>query len=306
MQVWAAVRSTSPRDYLTDSRIHFLELNLDNEEQMRKALKGMDFDYVVHAAGATKCRRREDFFRINTQGTTNFVNALVASNIPLRKFVYLSSLSIYGAIKEQGDPYPEIRENDIPQPNTAYGESKLQAEQWLAGTTLPYVVLRPTGVYGPREKDYFMMVKSIKSHTDFAVGFKKQDITFVYVADLVQAVFLALEKGHTGRKYIISDGSTYSSSAFSKLVKEQLGNPWVLKIKAPLWLLRIITTFGEAYGQLTGKITALNSDKYNILKQRNWRCDITPAQEELGYKPEYQLPRGVELTVKWYKENGWL
>ena len=66
---------------------------------------------------------------------------------------------------------------------------------------LPYVILRPTGVYGPRERDYFMMAKSIQSHTDFAVGFKQQDITFVYVTDVVQAVFLAMEKGQTGRCY---------------------------------------------------------------------------------------------------------
>jgi len=306
MEVWAAVRATSSRRYLTDSRIHFIELDLGSEEQMRKAMKEMQFDYVVHAAGATKCLHSEDFFRINTEGTRNLANALTALKMPLRKFVYMSSLSIFGAIKENGEPYEEIREGDTPEPNTAYGKSKLKAEQWLEGTSLPYVILRPTGVYGPREKDYFMMVKSIRSHTDFAVGFKKQDITFVYVADLVQAVFLALEKGAAGRKYIISDGCTYDSSAFSNLIKQQLGNPFVLKIKAPLWLLRIVTTVGEAYGQMTGKLTALNKDKYNILKQRNWRCDISPAVKELRYKPGYLLPKGVELTVKWYKDNGWL
>ena len=54
----------------------------------------------------------------------------------------------------------------------------------------PYIILRPSGVYGPRERDYFLMAKSISQHIDFAVGFKRQDITFVYVEDVVQAVFL--------------------------------------------------------------------------------------------------------------------
>ena len=53
-------------------------------------------------------------------------------------------------------------------------------------------------------------------------------------------------------------------------------------------------------------MTALNNDKYQILKQRNWRCDITPAINELGYKPNYDLTRGVEETIAWYKENKWL
>jgi nucleoside-diphosphate-sugar epimerase len=42
------------------------------------------------------------------------------------------------------------------------------------------------------------------------------------------------------------------------------------------------------------------------MKQRNWRCDIAPAESELGYKPQYQLKQGVHETMTWYKEEGWL
>ena len=125
--------------------------------------------------------------------------------MPLKKFVYLSSLSVFGPIREE-QPYKEITENDKPSPNTEYGKSKLEAERFLMESELPTVILRPTGVYGPRERDYFMMAKSIKAHTDFAVGYKPQDITFVYVLDVVQAIFLAIEKGEPGRKFFLSDG----------------------------------------------------------------------------------------------------
>ena len=168
------------------------------------------------------------------------------------------------------------------------------------------MVLRPTGVYGPRERDYFMMAKSIKQHSDFAVGYKRQDITFVYVTDVVQAVFLALEKGQTGRKYFLSDGQVYQSTTFSDLIHEELGRPWWIRITAPVWVLRVVTFFGEHIGRMTGKVTALNNDKYNILRQRNWRCDIEPAIRELGYHPEVDLKEGVRRSIKWYKENGWL
>jgi UDP-glucose 4-epimerase len=57
---------------------------------------------------------------------------------------------------------------------------------------------------------------------------------------------------------------------------------------------------------MAGKSSTLNMDKYNIMKQRNWQCDITPAVEEIGYKPEYNLERGVVETIKWYKKEGWL
>ena len=306
-ETWAAVRRSSSLDFLHDERIHLIELNLSSKEQLVEQLRGKAFDYVVHAAGVTKCLNKADFRRINTEGTKNLVEALLEVKMPLKRLVYLSSLSVFGAIKEKM-PYDEIREDDTPQPNTEYGRSKLAAEQYLASldSRLPYVILRPTGVYGPREKDYFMMAKSIKQHIDFAVGFQRQDITFVYVTDVVQAVFLALEKGKTGRKYFLSDGEVYQSTTFSDLIHKELGSPWWLRITAPTWVLRILTFFGEYAGRISGKVTVLNKDKYNILKQRNWRCDITPARKELGYEPKVKLKDGVRTTITWYKENGWL
>ena len=304
-EVWAAVRKSSSRQFLQDERLRLIELDLDSENRLKEQMKDCRFDYVVHAAGVTKCLNKADFRRINTEGTKHLVKALSALDMPLKRFVYLSSLSIMGAIREQ-QPYTEILESDTPKPNTAYGKSKLETEQWLETQNIPYIILRPTGVYGPRERDYFMMAKSIKAHTDFAVGYKQQDITFVYVTDVIQAVFLALENGQTGRKYFLSDGEVYQSSTFSDLIRHELGNPWWIRITAPIWLLRIITFFGEFVGHLTGQVTALNNDKYNIMRQRNWRCDIEPARQELGYQPKVKLEEGVRRSIQWYKENKWL
>ncbi len=305
-ETWAAIRPSSSKAFLQDERIRFIELNFSSEQELKEQLTGHAFDYVVHAAGVTKCLHQEDFHRINTEGTKNFVRALQDLKMPLKRFVYISSLSIMGAIREE-QPYREIRERDQAQPNTAYGKSKLEAEQWLdTQQDFPFIILRPTGVYGPRERDYYMMFKSIKAHTDFAVGYQQQDITFVYVTDVVQAVFLALEKGEIHRRYFLSDGEVYQSSTFSDLIRKELGNPWWIRITAPLWLLRIITFCGEYVGRLTGKVTALNKDKYHIMRQRNWRCDINPARQELGYEPQVKLEEGVRRTTAWYLQHHWL
>ncbi len=306
-QVWAAVRKSSSRDFLTDQRIQFLELNLQSEAQMVSQFRDLQFDYVVHAAGATKCLDEHDFERINTDGTRNLVNALLAVKMPLKRFVFISSLSIMGAIREQ-QPYSEINDSDQPRPNTAYGRSKLKAEQFLdsLGGNFPYIILRPTGVYGPRERDYFVQVQSIQRHVDFAVGFSRQDITFIYVTDVVQAVFLALERGTVGHRYILSDGEVYQSSTFSNLVHEALGRPWWIRLTAPLFLLRVICACGTLWSRLTRKVIVLNNDKYNILSQRNWRCNIDPARNELGFQPQVKLPEGVRRSVQWYKEHHWL
>ncbi len=322
--VWAGMRSTSSKGYLTDERIHFATLDLSAPDKLRTQLQqykaemgGQGWDYVVHAAGATKCLHEEDFFRTNTEGTRNLIDALRQEDMVPRRFVFVSSLSIFGAIREESvrratadNPwiYSPIKDTDTPQPNTTYGRSKLEAEKYLTSVSgFPYTILRPTGVYGPREKDYFLMAKSIRQHIDFAVGYRPQEITFVYMMDVVQAVYRCLDApAAEGRAYFLSDGQIYNSRRFSDLLQQELGNPWVLHIKAPLWFLRAVCWASGRISRLTGKMNALNNDKYHILAQRNWQCDIEPARRDFGYEPEWPLERGVRETVRWYKENGWI
>ena len=323
-EVWAGVRGTSSRGYLQDERIRFAQLDLSNPTllrqqlcQYKEQLGGKGWDYVVHAAGATKCLDEQDFYRTNTDGTRHLIDALQAEGMVPMRFVFVSSLSIFGAIREKAvrkpsadNPwiYSPILLTDMPQPNTAYGRSKLQAEEYLQQQKdFPFTILRPTGVYGPREKDYFMMAKSIKQHIDFAVGFQPQEITFVYMMDVVQAVYKCMDApAAVGKGYFLSDGEVYNSRRFSDLLQQYLGNPWVLHVKAPLWLLRIICWVSTRVSHITGKMNALNNDKYHILSQRNWQCDIEPAIQDFGYQPQWKLEQGVPATIKWYQDNGWI
>lgn len=308
---YAAIRSTSSRAYLQDPRIHLVELNMAHPDLLEQQLKeqaqqhGGGFDYVVHCAGATKCNDPADFDRVNCQQTRTLVDVLIRLNQLPRQFIFISTLSIFGPIREKD--YTPITEQDIPYPNTAYGMSKLHAEQYLQSLPqLPYVIFRPTGVYGPREKDYFLMAQSIKRHVDFAAGFRRQDLTFVYVKDVIQAVFLAIDKRVTRRAYFLADGNVYPSRTFSDLLRSELGNPFVIRFKSPLWLLKLICTTAGWVAARCGTTSTLNPDKYRIMKQRNWQCDISPAVKELGYHPEYSLERGVKETVTWYKQQQWL
>ena len=301
MEVWAGMRETSSRRWLQDERIKFITLSLNDADKLSAELGafksehgGAGWDYVVHAAGATKAADEGGFMRANSEATGNLVDALCTLEMTPRRFVLMSSLSAC----------PE----DTGVPDTAYGRSKLAAEQRIkaAADKMDCVVLRPTGVYGPREKDYFLMAKSIKRHVDFAVGYKPQHITFIYVKDLCAATMLALTGGKPGAIYPLSDGATYTSRDFSRLLQKEMGVRNVMHITAPLWLLKAVCCVGQWLAGITHKMTALNRDKYNILKRRDWRCDISQAVEELGYKPVYDLARGVAETVAWYKEHKWI
>ena len=310
MQTWASVRRTSSRKYLQDNRIRFAELNFGDKQKLKDQLavhkqEHKGWDYIIHCAGVTKCLHKDDFDKGNYQATVNFVEALYELDMVPERFIYISSLSIFGPIHEEN--YLPISECDEAQPNTAYGESKLKSEKYLQSLSdFPYVIYRPTGVYGPRERDYFLMAQSIKQHVDFAAGFKRQDITFIYVKDLVQAVYLGVKPEALRRAYFVSDGQVYESRTFSELIQQELGNPWVLRIKCPLAILKVISSIAEFGAKCMGKTSTLNRDKYNIMKQRNWRCDISPLVTELGFHPEYPLDRGVKEIIAWYKKEGWL
>lgn len=308
---WAGLRASSSRAYLKEPELRFIELDfahadvLERQLEEHRRLHG-PFDYIVHCAGATKCIDQADFDRVNHQQTCRFADTLRKLGMVPRQFIFISTLSVFGSIHEQS--YEPIREQDTPQPNTAYGLSKWRAEQYLQNLDgdFPYVFFRPTGVYGPRERDYFLLAQSIGKHVDFVAGFRHQDLTFVYVKDVVQAVFLAIGRGVTRRAYFLSDGRVYNSRDFSDLVKRELGNPFVLRIVSPLWMLKGISLIAEWWAKRRGTTSTLNRDKYKIMKQRNWRCDIAPAVEELGYTPAYDLERGVQETMAWYKREGWL
>ena len=153
-QVWAGVRKRSSRKYLQDSRIQFAELDFTDSTHLEEQLKQHrmqhgGWDYIIHCAGVTKCLDKADFEMGNYWATRLFIETLQRLNMVPERFLYLSSLSVFGPIHEKN--YQSITETDVPKPDTAYGLSKLHTEEYLASLKdFPYVIFRPTGVYGPR------------------------------------------------------------------------------------------------------------------------------------------------------------
>ncbi len=301
-ETWCAVRETTSRRYLTDPALNFITFDYESPGNMAKAMEGHHWDYIVYNLGATKCVNFMDFNKINYVYLRNFLEALADCHIRPEKFVYMSSLSAIGPGDEKN--YTKLNGDMIPNPNTKYGLSKIKAETVLQTLTdFPWIILRPTGVYGPHEKDYLMMIKSIDSHFDFGVGFRKQMLTFIYVEDLARAVFDALERAPILNKYIISEPRAYTQKEFRKIVAEALGRRLVVPVRLPLWMLDIACQISEKWGAARLEATTLNSDKYNIMAQRNWDCDVTPAVRDFGFAPKVDLREGIRLTVEAYRNE---
>ena len=307
---WAAVRSTTSREYLKDERIHFIELDYTDQDRLEETLRDHmgewgRWDYVVHNLGVTKSTNYLDFEQVNYGYLKTLADAMLVTNMTPDVFLLMSSLSVMGP----GDEitYQPIKSNDVPLPNTYYGVSKLKAETYLQSLEgFPYTIFRCTGVYGPRERDYYLMIKSIKRGFDFSVGFKKQMLTFIYVKDLAVAVMDALDKGPLHRAYFISENQGYTQQEFRKIVCEELGKKFVIPVTCPLWVVKRVCAIAEWIGKVTLKASTLNRDKYKILKQRNWLCDTSDARRDFGFNPQYSLRKGIREAIAWYRQAGWL
>ena len=310
-ETWAAVRASTSLEYLSDERINIIELDFTNPDVLREQIslfvkENGKWDFIIHNLGATKCANFRDFNRINCDYLKIFTKILCEEDAVAEKFLLVSSLSVMGLGDDKN--YTPFKITDVPMPNTSYGVSKLMAEQALKSLPdFPYVIFRATGVYGPREKDYFLMFKSIAQGVDFSVGFKKQMITFIYVKDLVCAMLDALESPNTtGKTYFISEKQGYTQEQFRKIVAKILDKKFVIPVCAPLWLTHIVCWISEQIGIIRMKPSTLNSDKFKIIKQRNWLCDISNAENDFGFAPKYDLEAGVKECVEWYKKAGWL
>jgi len=298
-EVWAGVRKTSSREFLTDPRIHFIDLKYADAADLQKQVgqhiaEHGKWNYVIHNAGITKSALDADFDRVNHVYSLNLIDALRRSGDKPEKFVYMSSLAASGP-------------GDKPRPDSAYGRSKIETEQYLQSLPdFPFIILRPTGVYGPREKDYYVMCKMVNSGLDVAVGRQPQMLNFIYIKDLVKACFSALESPIQNKVWFVADGDTYTSQHYTQILKEVLHKKHVLKITVPLSIAKIASVFAGLYCQITKRPSLINPDKIKIMKQRDWTCDTSSLEKDLGFKAEYNLRRGLEETVAWYKDHGWI
>ena len=263
-----------------------------------------DADLVFHLAGLTKAPDAATYDRVNAEGTKNLIEACLAAQTNLDRFVYCSSLAAVGPSR---DTTPNT-EDVTPQPLTDYGSSKLKGELIIReyADQLPITIIRPPAVYGPRDVDIFLFFQMINRGIMPILGDADKLLSLVHVKDLVAGIYMAaVSKRAVGETYFLTDGDIHTWLGIERVIADAL-EMRPLKVKVPLLLLNFISILTEAAAKITRQAPTLNRQRVRDLKQRFWICDSTKAQKELGYRPTYLLQKGMQETADWYRANGWL
>ncbi|QZE13062.1 SDR family NAD(P)-dependent oxidoreductase [Halosquirtibacter laminarini] len=307
--VIAGVRSSSKLNLLPVDKIQLLTLNLADPNHLVKVWNelnesGVDIDYVIHNAGVTIATTQNQYDKVNFRCTQNLYDSLSHLSTSPKKFVFISSLAAMGP----GNPISgkPVGIEDIPNPVTAYGRSKRKAEIFLQDqSTIPYIIIRPTAVYGPRDKDFLEIFSVIRWRLEPYLANPKQQLSFIHVEDLVTVIENVTTSNIINRIFQVSDGNTYSVEYFMLQAKAVL-NVKTLRIKIPKFILKFIVEIMELKIKIFKVPSNLNRDKYKELTAMNWACDNNHLYQELGIKPKYNIKSGLKNVLSWYQKEGLL
>lgn len=302
-KVYAMVRRSSSIENLEN--VDFVYGDVNDEQCLLSIFSdflknNIRIDYIIHAAALTKSNSKKDFFQTNYYGTENLINAIKKSNLSSNKIIFISSLAASGPVKRNN----QIQLSDQ-NPITLYGQSKLKAEQVVKNSGLPYIIIRPTAVYGPREKDLYTVFKFIDKNLNPVLGAHKQDLTFIYVRDLVRLILRAAISEIKNEAYFASDGKIYDKNALSKAIANAL-NKKPINLKFPLGFVKVAAFISQYVSAISGKVSPLNMEKYNELVAESWNCEMTKTAHHFQFQAKHDLESGVKKTVEWYKKNNWL
>lgn len=261
--------------------------------------------YVLHVAGATKGVRYDDFWRANVMPTQNLVRAAAPLQAGLERFTLVSSLAAYGPTVA-GAP---LHEASPRRPVEFYGKSKLEAEQVLEAqgeAGLRWTILRPAGVYGPGDVDYFQLFREASRGRNVFFGNREKLQSMIFVDDLVDAILLAtLHPGAAGKGYLLSDDRHLTWAEFQGHIVAGSGRK-AMTIDLPAFTVDLAAMFGELASRLDGKPRLFNRQKAIMGAQPAWTCTAAAARRDLGFVPQVSVEDGVSRTFAWYRENKWL
>ncbi len=296
--VTVLVRTPGKLEEIGIHGVHSVVGDLANLESLGHACQGQDV--VFHVAGLVAARTPQEYLDVNRDGTARLVRA--AESAGIGRLVLVSSLAAAGP-SQVGAP----RTEDLaPAPVTAYGRSKLAAEDVVRRSPLPWTILRPPTIYGPRDRELLTAFKAARLGIAPVFGGGSQELSVIHATDLAEALLAsATAPGAVGLTAFASHPEVVTSGSLLHTIGRSLGRtPWILPIPRPVGTLLLRITGAAA--ALAGRATILNPDKANEFFQPAWTCSPERLAEATGWRARITVDEGIPATTAWYRSSGWL
>ncbi len=300
-QVRVLARPSSDLAYLQGCPVEMVRGDLTGDGALEQAVAGVD--WVFHLAGALKGFREADLLRVNRDGTRRLTEACTAHASGLTRFVLVSSLAAAGPSPGGCIATPE---KTPPQPLTWYGKSKREAEVVVQNSGLPYTILRPPIVFGPRDRDVFSYFQIAKAGALPIPGWKDRCYSLVFAPDLADGILQAAQAAEAASETINLTGpEVVTWSELGQKISAALGvRGRVLRL--PEFAIQTAGRIADLTARLRGKPQIFSSQKVIEMLAPAWVASPDKAGRLLGWSAPTPLDEALALTVRWYRDHGWL
>jgi len=292
------------RRLFRDRPVRTVPGNLQDTKALEAGCAGADV--VYHIAGLTAARNGAEFRAVNDNATRTL--ATIAGRVApdLKHFVYLSSIAAAGPSK-LGTPHTE---NTPTRPVSDYGWSKLAGEKGVQASGLPWTIVRPPTVFGPRDTEVLKIFRLAKLGLAPVFGDGRQNNSFVFAPDLAQALIACRTEQAVEKIFFACHPEVRTQRELATEIFRALrggpesGQPIVLPIPAPL--ARGVLWITGTAASLARKATILNADRAKDFLAEAWTCSPEAIRRDTGWSAATDLESGLRQTVKWYRTHGWL
>lgn len=282
-------------------KLEIVQGDICDKVLLGRTLEGVEMLFHLASALGSSVIGREEFRRINVQGTESVLEAARRSGV--RRVIHVSSAGVFGAVRK-GEV---ATESAAPAPISIYDKTKLEGEEValaFARGGMDVVVLRPGWAYGPRDRRTFKLIRAVCSGRFVMVTRGTGMQTPVYVDDLIRGIRLASEKGQKGEVYHLAGGEIMMVRDMVDGIASACGRGRS-RLYIPLPAARLAALLLEAAYAPWRKEAPFNRSKLAFFLHSK-PLSIEKAGQDLGFAPEVDFRNGIARTVAWYRNQGWL
>ena len=266
-------------------------------------------DYVFHLAGVTKGVSQREFDAGNVAPTARLLDAILArASSTLKRFVLVSSQAAAGPAPALDRPRDELQ---VPEPLEEYGRSKLEAERLVVARSggrpggIPFTIVRPSAVYGPRDRDFLNIFRQAKRGLGLYPASRDRYVSVIHVRDVVRGMLAAARAPEAaGRAYFLTAEPAVSWREIYGAVAQAVGRQ-ISEFNVPQPLVDAAGFLGDIHAWVTGSPSLVTRQKVALSKADYWVCSGERARRDFGFRAAIGLREGMKETYRWYVEHGW-